>query len=80
MDNRFVQLKHMLRLERENVAYYEGGRIIVNLDHVISLQPHQTLTGYWVLTMRDKITYVVDHSILNHFPLMGEDYLDQNIF
>jgi len=77
MDNRFVQLKHMLRNERDNVAYYEGGRIIINLDHVISLQPHQSLTGYWTLTMRDKITYVVDHSILNHFPVMGEDY---NVF
>jgi len=77
MDNRFVQLKHMLRNERDNVAYYEGGRIIINLDHVISLQPHQSLTGYWTLTMRDKIIYVVDHSILNHFPVMGEDY---NVF
>ena len=77
MDNRFVQLKHMLRNERDNVAYYEGGRIIINLDHVISLQPHQSLTGYWTLTMRDKITYVVDHSILNHFPVMGEDH---NVF
>ena len=77
MDKRFVQLKHMLRNERDNLAYYEGGRIIINLDHVISLKPHNSLVGYWYLNMRDNITYVVDHSILNHFPLMGEDY---NVF
>ena len=80
MDNRFVQLKHMVRSERENVAYYEGGRIIINLDHIISLQPHQSLMGYWTIQMTNTITYVVDHSILNHFPIMGDDYLDQNIF
>lgn len=77
MDKRFVQVKHMLRNERDNIAYYEGGRIIINLDHIISLQPHNSLVGYWNLTMRDNITYVVDHSILNHFPVMGEDY---NVF
>ena len=80
MDNRFVQVKHMVRSERENAVYYEGGRIIINLDHIISLQPHKSLHGYWNIEMTDTITYVVDHSILNHFPIMGEDYLDQNIF
>ncbi len=47
---------------------------------LISLIPHQSLTGYWTIQMTNNITYVVDHSILNHFPIMGEDYLDQNIF
>lgn len=80
MDNRFVQVKHMVRSERENMAYYEGGRIIINLDHIISLQAHQTLMGYWTIQMTNSIIYVVDHSILNHFPIIGDDYLDQNIF
>jgi hypothetical protein len=80
MDNRFIKLKHMLRSERENAMYYEDGRIIINLDHIISLVPHKSLVGYWILTMRDDKVYVVDHSIANHFPVLDDDYIEQSIF
>lgn len=80
MDNRFVQLKHMVRTERENSTYFEAGKIILNLDHIISIKPFISLTGYYTVLMSHRVEYVVDHSILDHFPLMGEEYLDQNIF
>lgn len=80
MDNRFIYLKHMLRSERENAMYYEGGRIIINLDHIISLVPHKALVGYWILTMRDDKVYVVDHSITNYFPVLDYEYINQSIF
>jgi len=80
MDKRFVQVKHMYASERETGVYYEAGKIIINLDHIISLKPHSSLNGYYYLTMVNDIQYVVDHSILSYFPLLGEENLDQNIF
>lgn len=70
----------MRRSERENAVYFDAGKIILNLDHIISIRPNNTLTSYYNVLMTNDIEYVVDHSILEHFPLMGEEYLDQNIF
>jgi len=80
MTNKFIQLKYMRRSERENAVYFNAGKIILNLDHIISIRPNNTLTSYYNVLMTNDIEYVVDHSILEHFPLMGDEYLDQNIF
>ena len=81
MESKFIKVNHMYASTRDNqITYYEAGRIVININHIISLVPHKSLAGYWTLTMRDNITYVVDHNITKIF---GEDYYtfeEQSIF
>jgi len=76
MDKRFIQLKHMVAVTRDNATYYEPVKIIINLDHVVSLKP-ANLQGYYdVLLSTDKYI-TVDFSIINHFPNLGEEKLEE---
>lgn len=76
MTSRFIKVQHMRLSEREGGVYYDSGKIIINLDHITSIKGHQSLTGFYVIEMLGGIEYIVDHSLLEHFPIMGSDYLE----
>ena len=76
MESKFIEIKHMVAVARENATYYEPVKIIMNLNHVVSIKP-ATLQGFYdVLLSTDKYI-TVDHSIINHFPKLGEESLEE---
>jgi cephalosporin hydroxylase len=76
MDKKFIQIKQMVAVTRDNATYYEPVKIIINLDHVVSLKPANMQGYYDVLLSTDKYI-TVDFSIINHFPKLGEENLEE---